>query len=151
MTVYVTSYLRQYDASITYNDTIIIYACNILGQALTMTIGGKIELKVGPRIAAAIGSLFLVLSPLVTSQVKSLWAMIFTYGLGFGFGGGLTYTVPVVCGYRWDPARKGLISGTILSGFGLSALIFNQVREQKYILQFVSTGSASAAYILCRL
>ncbi len=92
-----------------------------------MFLGGKLEIRVGPRAAATLGSCFLVGGPLLASRVTSLWAMLCTYGLLFGFGGGLTYTVPLVCGYRWEPNRKGLVSGVVLSGFGLSALVFNQV------------------------
>lgn len=127
--MYLTSYLRVYDPTVTYNNTIVIYACTIAGQALLMFLGGKIELRVGPRAAAAIGSCCLVGAPLLSSMVTSLWAMTCTYGLLFGFGGGLTYTVPLVCGYRWEPERKGLVSGVILSGFGLSALVFNQIQS----------------------
>lgn len=93
-----------------------------------MFLGGKIELRLGPRLAATLGSCLLVGAPLLSSGVTSLWGMTFTYGVLFGFGGGLTYTVPLVCGYRWEPKRKGLVSGMVLSGFGLSALVFNQVQ-----------------------
>lgn len=69
LTVYVTSYLRQHDPSITYNDSLIVYALIILGQAVVMTIGGKIELRIGPRATAALGSLFMVGSTLAASRV----------------------------------------------------------------------------------
>lgn len=128
LTVYVTSWLRTYDETITYSDTILVYALIILGQALVMTVGGKIELRVGPRATATLGSLFLVGSTLVASRATSLWGMALGFGLCFGFGGGLTYTVPLVVGYRWDSTQKGWISGVVLAGFGASALIFNQVQ-----------------------
>ena len=118
----------MYDPTITYNDTILIYACTIAGQACLMFLGGKIELRLGPRLAATLGSCLLVGAPLLSSIVTSRWAMTCTFGVLFGFGGGLTYTVPLVCGYRWEPKRKGLVSGVVLSGFGLSALVFNQVQ-----------------------
>jgi MFS family permease len=127
--VYLTSYLRVYDPTITYNDTILIYACTIAGQACLMFLGGKLELRLGPRLAATLGSCLLVGAPLLSSGVTSLWAMTCTCGVLFGFGGGLTYCVPLVCGYRWEPKRKGLVSGVVLSGFGLSALVFNQVQS----------------------
>jgi MFS family permease len=130
VTVYVTSYLRIHDSSITYNDTVLIYALIILGQALVMTVGGTIELRTGPRPAAALGSLFLVGSTLAASRITSLWGMALCFGLCFGFGGGLTYTVPLVCGYRWDAEKKGWISGVVLSGFGASALVFNLVQSK---------------------
>lgn len=108
--------MRQYDARITYDDTIVIYALIILGQALVMTIGGKIELRTGPRMAAALGSLMLIGSTLAASWITSLWAMALVYGLCFGFGGGITYTIPLACGFRWDSHQKGWISGVVLSG-----------------------------------
>jgi len=33
----------------------------------------------------------------------------------------------MICGYKWFPHRKGLVSGCIMAGYGLSAFIFDQV------------------------
>ncbi len=93
-----------------------------------MTLGGKLELRFGPRATATLGSVFLVGSTLAASRFQSVWSMALGFGLCFGFGGGLTYTVPVVCGFRWDSSHKGWVSGVVLSAFGMSSLFFNQIQ-----------------------
>lgn len=40
---------------------------------------------------------------------------------------GLTYIAPVHHCWSWMPDKPGLVSGIILAGVGLSALIFNNV------------------------
>ena len=57
----------------------------------------------------------------------SLVVTIVTYGLMFGVGLVLSYTQPMVLAMKWFPRKKGLVCGIIESGFGLSALIFDQV------------------------
>ena len=46
------------------------------------------------------------------------------YVLGFGVCNGLSYMVPMHHGWLWFPNNPGLISGIIIGGFGLGALVF---------------------------
>ena len=46
------------------------------------------------------------------------------YVLGFGICNGLTYMIPMHHGWLWFPKSAGLISGIIIGGFGLGALVF---------------------------
>ena len=57
------TYIHAYNT-----DTIIVYACQVGGQACLMFVGGWLEQRVGPRICSAIGCLFLVAAPLITSR-----------------------------------------------------------------------------------
>ena len=46
------------------------------------------------------------------------------YSFGFGICNGMTYMVPMHHGWLWFPDKPGLISGIIIGGFGLGALVF---------------------------
>lgn len=64
---------------------------------------------------------------LLATYQTQFWAFSTLYVVGFGFCNGMTYMVPVHHGWLWFPERSGLISGLIIGGFGLGALIYNNV------------------------
>ena len=59
--------------------------------------------------------------------------------MGYGFVDGLTYMSTVKHGWDWWPNSPGLASGIIISGFGLSGLIWNFVS-----LRLVNPGRETA-------
>jgi MFS family permease len=134
-----------------------------------MYAGGRLEHRVGPRLTALLGGIFVCGSTILASTgepvaahtldtriscsltawsrlripsqpdplyptARSLLLLLLIYGVGFGVGIGLTYVAPLMCGYRWDPDRKGLVSGWVLAGFGAGALVFNQVRRPRSLV-----------------
>ena len=54
----------------------------------------------------------------------SLYTFLVTFGLIYGFGVGLAYVGPVVCGIRWLPKLKGMSSGIVTSGLTIGMLTF---------------------------
>jgi MFS family permease len=52
------------------------------------------------------------------------------------------YTAPMVCASRWLPARKGLVSGFIVGGFGGGACMFGLLATA--VLQWTPEASADA-------
>ena len=54
-----------------------------------------------------------------------MWYILYIFS--YGIGNGLAYISPIQNAWLWFPDRPGLCSGIILSGFGLSALIFNNI------------------------
>jgi hypothetical protein len=46
------------------------------------------------------------------------------YAVGFGIGKGFLYPAPLVAGWSHLPGRKGFVSGIIVSGLGIGALVF---------------------------
>ena len=59
----------------------------------------------------------------------SFWLLLLTYGLVFGLGVGIAYVGPLSCAMRWVPKWKGVAGGLVVAGFGLGALIFDQVQS----------------------
>jgi MFS family permease len=124
VTTAVTAYLRRYDPSLTYDDTLAVYITRLAFVGVFMSVGGVVQVKIGPRKTCLIGGLSLVLGTFLSAFVTSLVGLCFTDGVLFGIGVGISYSAPVVCATRWRPDRKNLISGIILAGFGGSTFFF---------------------------
>jgi len=92
-----------------------------------MPLGGHLERAYGPRVAIFGGGLVFVVSVAMASLAKSLLGLVLTFGCGFGVGVGMVYVAPIVCGYRWVPNNKGLVSGVVVGGFGGGAFVFNYI------------------------
>lgn len=132
MVPYVISYIRVYSSPSTVQvaDAPIITAAHILGHAVTVSLGGLLERKIGPRMATVLGVLVMdtgILLSCWTIQV-SFWLFLVTYGLIAGIGGGLAYIGPITCAMKWLPKWKGLVSGVIVGGYGMSSMMFDVVQ-----------------------
>ena len=129
---YIVSYVRNssHPATLQYTDATFVFACQIAGQGLSMAFGGLLEKRFGPRLVSLLGGWFMSLGVLLSyfAIQKSFWLLLLTYGLMFGLGIGVAYIGPISCAMRWLPKWKGVATGIVVSGFGLSALIFNTVQ-----------------------
>jgi MFS family permease len=91
-----------------------------------MLIGGRIQDRIGPRwvitAGGALVGLGLILAGLVGNSVVGVtlsFGVLAATGMGFGYG---CVTPPAL---KWfHPSKKGLISGLIVGGFGLSAVYY---------------------------
>ena len=127
------SYIRQrsHPADLSEGTGAWIYALNLVGFG-GMFLGGWLEGKIGPRFSTLAGGWLMsagVLLSYFTIKV-SFWLLLLTYGLVFGVGVGIAYVGPLSCAMRWMPRWKGVAGGVIVSGYGLGALIFDQVQSQ---------------------
>uniref|UniRef100_A0A0G4FUM0 Major facilitator superfamily (MFS) profile domain-containing protein n=1 Tax=Chromera velia CCMP2878 TaxID=1169474 RepID=A0A0G4FUM0_9ALVE len=130
MTVYVSSYLREVGGEDTrYADAQWLYQVMNTVQGLFTFLGGSLEMACGTATSALIAgwicSLGVVLS-FFTCQ--SFWGLIITYGVVFGMGAGLTYTIPISVSLKWHPEHKGLISGIIFVARGLSVFVITPLQ-----------------------
>ena len=127
ITAGVTSYLRLYDDNVSYNQTIMVFAAQLLLQGFTMYLGGKIELKYGVRSCVFTGGLFIVAGTYFAACSTTLLELVLSYGIGFGAGVGVSYSTPISVAVAWNPEKKGLITGAIVAGFGLGSLVFGKI------------------------
>lgn len=89
--------------------------------AVTMIFAGRVQDKVGPRLVATLGGLMLGLGMVASAFVDSPWMMALTFGVMGGAGIGLGYSATTPSAIKWfPPARKGLITGLVVSGVGLA-------------------------------
>lgn len=121
--------------------------------AITMIFAGRLQDRIGPRLVAAAGGVFLGVGLVLSSQVSSPAAMLVTFGLVGGIGIGLGYSATTPPSIKWFPARqKGLITGLVVSGVGLAAVYVSPLAE--YLLQqtsiertFLSLGLAAIVLV----
>ena len=94
-------------------------------QAVSMFPGGRLQLRIGQRLTALLGSTLVVGAYLFGSLATTLAPFLLCYGALFGLGTGLVYTCPTTAAVQWLPHRKGLVNGVVVMGFGLGAFCFN--------------------------
>eukprot|EP01084_Bolivina_argentea_P254669 428187_1 len=91
-------------------------------------LGAKLAQHFGGRIAILIGDIILSVSVGISYFIVfSLEAMIFIYGGVAAIGCGISYIIPLAIAAKWFPNNKAFVSGIILSGYGLSGVIFTFV------------------------
>ncbi|NBG87740.1 L-lactate MFS transporter [Isachenkonia alkalipeptolytica] len=89
--------------------------------AFSMVPGGKLQDKFGPRKvimgSAILAGIGLNLSGLLLTPVS----LTITFGLIFGIAMGTGYSAPTPAAVKWfHPSKRGVISGAVVSGFGLA-------------------------------
>jgi len=85
---------------------------------------GRIQDRFGPRWVATCGGVLYGLSILLASQTTSLIYFYLTYGVIGAIGIGAGYVCPLATCMKWFPDKRGFITGIIVAGFGLGAMIF---------------------------
>ncbi|KAK7091591.1 uncharacterized MFS-type transporter YhjX-like [Littorina saxatilis] len=128
---YFVSYIRKHSSpsDLKYIDGIWVQACMLMGQGVTMFLGGLLEHKFGLRVSCLIGSWLMSAGVLLTyfTLKYNYITSVITYGIMFGLGCGIAYPMPVACAMKWFPNRRGLMGGLIFAGFGGGSTVFNQI------------------------
>lgn len=105
--------------------------------AITMIFAGRMQDRIGPRFVALAGGLILGGAMMLSSLVTSPTAMMLAFGVLGGIGIGLGYSATTPPSIKWfPPARKGLITGIVVSGVGLAAVYISPLTE--YLLKSTS-------------
>ena len=80
----------------------------------------------GARTSCFISIMFFVIGLVLSSvaiSVNSIVLLYIAYGLLVGIGTGIAYLVPIPVLMTWYPENRGLATGLVVSGFGLSGLL----------------------------
>lgn len=99
------------------------YTLAIAVFALMMIPAGRLQDRFGPRVAASLGALLCGVGLLVSSfgAPESHLPVLVGFGLLTGAGIGLGYAAATPAAVKWfPPAKKGLITGIVVAGFGLA-------------------------------
>jgi len=97
---------------------------------LSAAVGGVLLPKHGPRKLAVTGAILYGLSWAISGfalAIKSLPLLYLGLGVVGGIGLGLGYVTPVATAAKWFPDKKGFITGMVVMGFGLGALLMSKI------------------------
>jgi len=145
ITPIVTSYLRKFDSSLTYTDTIFVYITALMFNGISMLCSGYVEKLVGTRACVLIGGYMVAVAALLASYASSLHFLLLTQGILFGTGFGIAYAAPFSCAVRWLPQRKGLLTGIVIAGIGVGAAFFSVVANRYANPLGVSAAAAAGS------
>jgi OFA family oxalate/formate antiporter-like MFS transporter len=98
-------------------------ACGMF--AIIMVFAGRAQDKIGPRKVASLGGICAGAGLIISSLASpgSIIPMVIGFGLLIGAGMGLGYASATPPAVKWfPPYKKGLITGLVVSGFGLAAV-----------------------------
>lgn len=110
--------------------TMWIFSMAILFLGLASAYGGMNLSKYGPRKLAIIGAILWGCGWLIGAfamSIQSLPLFYIGYGVIGGIGLGLGYVTPVATVAKWFPDKKGFITGMVVMGFGLGALVMSKL------------------------
>ena len=102
-----------------------VFPITVVAQCITMPFGPILARKLGARTAVVLGCWMMAFGVYLASYAKDVSVFIFCYSIMFGSGVGIAYAAPMIAGWSWLPNSKGLVSGAILTGFGLGGFFFN--------------------------
>ncbi len=98
-----------------------MFACLVF--SLIMVPAGRMQDKIGPRLVATIGGILVGLGFIIAAMTTSLMVFVIGFGLLAGAGLGFGYASATPPAIKWFPAAKtGLITGVVVSGFGLASV-----------------------------
>jgi len=97
----------------------------LVSQMTGMPLGPLLEKKLGPTLTALLGALMMGIGVMAAATAPSLASFCVCYAVVFGLGVGVAYQMPIIAGGRWFPAKKGVVTGSVVTGMGASAFLFN--------------------------
>jgi OFA family oxalate/formate antiporter-like MFS transporter len=106
------------------------FTVSTVSFALTMIFAGRAQDKIGPRYVAMLGGLILGSGLLASSFARTPGVMLLTFGIIGGIGIGVGYSATTPPSIKWfPPAKKGLITGIVVSGVGLAAVYMSPLTD----------------------
>ena len=153
--VYAWSYfqiplMNRYHWSNTQVSWVFSLAICFLGLAAAW--GGMNLGKWGPRRLAMLGGVLFGVGTLTAAlalHLESLVLLYVGYGIIGGTGLGLGYVTPVATVAKWFPDKKGLVTGFVVMGFGLGAMLMSKVLAPA--LMTATAGNLVAVFALLGL
>ncbi|MEW6662371.1 MAG: L-lactate MFS transporter [Bacillota bacterium] len=100
------------------------YTVFVFCYAFSMAAAGRMQDLAGPRLTVTVGGILIGASFILSSLFLTPGAVSILWGLGFGIGLACCFGSVTPAAIKWFPAnRRGLITGIVVTGVGLSALL----------------------------
>lgn len=113
----------------TYIQTAYAFSITIFSLGIAAAWAGRALPRFGPRKLATLGSAMFAggyIAAGTALEIESMALFYLGYGCVGGAGIGLGYVTPVATAAKWFPERKGLVTGTVIMGFGLGASVLSK-------------------------
>ncbi|HOD34283.1 MAG TPA: OFA family MFS transporter [Syntrophales bacterium] len=95
--------------------------------ALAMVFAGRMQDKLGPRLVANTGGIFMATGLISCSFTSTPLLMTIAYGIT-GIGNGLCYSTTIPASIKWfPPEKKGFATGIVVSGIGLATVYISPI------------------------
>ncbi len=126
--VFKAALLREFGSAGADNFTALLPFAVAMGMfSVGMVLAGRLVDRYGPRKVALIGAVVFssgyLLSSLMDRTPYPIPTLTVVYGVVVGLGTGLGYNPTITTAVRWFPVRKGLASGIVVMGVGLSPVL----------------------------
>jgi len=106
------------------------YALCCLVFAFSMILAGRCQDKLGPRLTASLGGIFVGAGLILISTTQSYGTWVVGFGVLVGLGLGFGYSSATPPALKWfPPAKTGLIAGLVVAGFGLAPVYLAPTSE----------------------
>ncbi|KAA3680343.1 uncharacterized protein DEA37_0009499, partial [Paragonimus westermani] len=132
MVPYIMGYVKsKVDKGIKDSRAIWFSALALGVQGVSMPLGGFVSKKIGYRVVVVTGCLLESLGVIISCFTiqSSFVGVLITYSLMKGAGISFGYSVVIAVAGAWFPARRGLVVGLVVGGFGLGPLIFAPIQK----------------------
>ncbi len=91
--------------------------------ALSMIPGGRAQDRFGPNNVIRVASVLVGLGFVLSGFFLTSTGLAICFGIIYGTGMGIAYASPTPAAVKWfSPKKRGLISGIVISGYGLAPL-----------------------------
>lgn len=99
------------------------YMIALAFYALLMFFSGRYLRNYRPRTIMIVGASLISLGWILSAYATNIYVLTITYGCLSGAGVGIVYGIPLTVVVKWFPEKKGVVTGIVLAGFGLSPLL----------------------------
>jgi OFA family oxalate/formate antiporter-like MFS transporter len=127
-------------------------ACAVF--AILMVPGGRVQDRIGPKLVLLIASIMTAIGFIFSGLFKTVGGLSIFFGIFFGIAMGFGYATTTPTAIKWfGKEHRGLISGIVVSGFGLAGIyiapLTNRLIDQFGLDQaFIILGLFFSAIIL---
>ena len=113
--------IDQLGWSATVSQVPYMFACAMF--AFSMVPGGRLQDRLGPRPVIMTSAIMVGIGFIVSGLFLTPIGLTIFFGIIAGMGIGTGYAAPTPAAVKWfSPKKRGLISGIVVSGFGLAPL-----------------------------
>lgn len=120
-----------------------MFACALF--AFSMVPGGKMQDKFGPKKVIMTSAVLAGIGLILSGRFLTPFSLTITFGIIFGMAMGMGYAAPTPAAIKWfHPSKRGVISGAVVSGFGLAPVYIGPLTT--YLIE--NYGISTTFYVL---